>query len=169
MHVCTTNLYPSKSKTRHDCCVALHDINEALINQCAPFRKYQIKPENRCLYYSLIDPSCVSTVYRHTAAPLIPPHTGIQVHEYAHVYVRTYLIAPFIYFRHVNIIHKCCQFLPSRWSVRATHTLVNIALNCSLEMFQETIVTEVTVHKHIPIQPEQIDSSNYLKMSRLSG
>ena len=45
----------------------------------------------------------------------------------------TYLISPFIDDRHINIIYKHCHLSTSRRAICTPHSLINIALNSSLQ------------------------------------
>ena len=68
-----------------------------------------------------------STLNESFVYTLMGTHTGIS-HS-----IHTYLVTPLVDDRHVDVINEHCHLLASRRSVRAAHTLVNIALNGSLQ------------------------------------
>lgn len=45
-----------------------------------------------------------------------------------------HLISPLIDNRHVNVIDEDCHPAPTRWSIGAANSFLNIALNCSLQL-----------------------------------
>lgn len=64
--------------------------------------------------------------------PVFRGREGDKFHEMGLNKVSTYLIPPFVYDRHVNIINKHSHLSTRRWSVCVSHSFVDVTLDRSL-------------------------------------